>query len=263
MKSVFVNDTLMTYSEAGDADAPTLLLLSGWAQDQRLFKNLVPLLANDFHVVCPDWRGHDPAQTVTRDFSAQDLALDLIQFAEALGLGQYHMVSTSHGCWVNIQVCENLGTARLDKTVVIDWLMQPHPGFWQQLTEGQDPQRYAAGRQSFFDEWAATTSNADVLNHLRSEMPAYSGEMWRRACREIESAYRTWGSPLQRMAGLADKPEVCHIYSQPLSEDYRRLQQDFAASNPWFHPCHIQGTTHFPTLESPQAVAAAIRSFFK
>jgi pimeloyl-ACP methyl ester carboxylesterase len=56
--------------------------------------------------------------------------------------------------------------------------------------------------------------------------------------------------------------EVAHIYSQPLSEDYRKFQMDFAAKNPWFHPVHIDGRTHFPTLESPGPVADAIRSFY-
>ena len=35
-----------------------------------------------------------------------------------------------------------------------------------------------------------------------------------------------------------------------------------AAKNPWFHPVHIDGRTHFPTLESPGPVADAIRSFY-
>lgn len=262
MKTVPVNDAFMTYTQSGNPDAPTLLLLSGWAQDHRLFKRIAPLLSDDFHVICANWRGHDEAQTLARDFSSQDLALDLIAFVGALGLQAFHMVSTSHGCWVNIDVCERLGRT-LDKTIVVDWLMQPHAGFWEQLTEGQDPQRFAVGRQSFFDEWAASTDNSDVLEHLRTEMPAFSGDMWMRACREIALNYQQWGSPLQRMASLAHKPEVCHIYSQPLSADYRQLQQDFAAQHPWFHPCHIPGTTHFPTLESPVAVSSAIRNFLR
>ena len=74
--------------------------------------------------------------------------------------------------------------------------MEPHPGFFKQLTDGQDPDRYQDGRQSFFDEWIASTDNADVINHIKTEMPWFKGEMWMRACREIELAYRKWGSPV-------------------------------------------------------------------
>ncbi|QUW65105.1 alpha/beta hydrolase [Pseudomonas synxantha] len=263
MQSLNVNGALMTYSESGDPKAPTLFLLSGWCQDHRLFKSLAPLLARDFHVICPDWRGHDSKQTDSGDFGSQTLAEDLLAFIDAKGIGDFHMVSTSHGCWVNIDVCERLGAARLPKTIVIDWLLQPHPGFWQQLAEGQHPTEYVAGRQSFFDEWAEATDNADVLNHLRNEMPWFHGEMWQRACREIEANYRTWGSPLERMVALPQKPDICHIYSQPLSQDYRQLQLDFAAGHAWFHPRHVPGRTHFPSLENPAEVAQAIGEFLR
>lgn len=263
MQCVDLNGTRMTYTESGDSTAPTLLLLSGWCQDHRLFKTLAPELARDFHVICLNWRGHDDQQTLAGDFTSQDLADDLLGFIDAKQLDDVRLVSTSHGCWVNIEVCERLGAERIPGTVVIDWLMQPHPGFWQQLAQGQHPSDYAAGRQSFFDEWAAATDNADVLNHLKVEMPWFDGEMWRRACREIESNYRRWNSPLDRMSAIASKPRVRHIYSQPLSDDYRRMQLDFAASNGWFDPCHIPGNTHFPSLENPVAVARAIREFYQ
>ncbi len=260
MESVLVNNHPMTYVEDGQKSSPTLVLLSGWAQDERLFKNLAPLLARDFHVICPNYRGHDQAQTLHGDFTEADLVDDLLLFLKAKQLSDVHFVSTSHGCWVNIDLCEKL---KIENTVVIDWLMQPHPGFFQQLKDGQDPARYAVGRQSFFDEWVEATDNPDVINHIRNEMTFFRGEMWIRACREIEKAYRHWGSPLERMAALKPSIRVRHIYSQPLSADYRKFQTDFAAANPWFDPVHIPGRTHFPTLESPEPVAEAIRSFYK
>ena len=261
MQSMIIKEHPITYVEYGKPGGPAILLLSGWAQDHRLFKNLAPILAKDFHVVCPNYRGHDDKQTLHGDFTEADLVDDTAEFIRRRGLDNFHIASTSHGCWVNIDLCERFGRKKLDKTVVIDWLMQPHPGFYKQLEDGQDPNRYQLGRQSFFDEWVAATDNADVINHIRTEMPWFHGKMWMRACREIEKAYRKWGSPLDRMQALAEKPSVLHIYSQPLSEDYRRFQQDYAAKHPWFEPHHIPGQTHFPTLESPGPVAAAITEF--
>ena len=258
MESVTIANHPMTYTEGGKEHPHTLILLSGWAQDDRLFKNLAPVLEKDFHVLCPNYRGHDAEQTLHGDFTADDLVADIAEFIDYKKLGKFHLVSTSHGCWVNIGLCEKFN---LDRTVVIDWLMAPHDGFYQQLKDGQDPERYQIGRQSFFDEWVAATDNADVINHIRTEMPWFHGEMWMRACREIERAYRKWGSPLDRMQALANKPEIIHIYSQPLSVEYRDFQQAYAASHPWFHPHHIPGQTHFPTLESPAAVAEAIKTF--
>ncbi len=262
MESITINNHPMTYTESGTEHPRALVLLSGWAQDDRLFKNLAPLLSKDFHVLCPNFRGHDAEQTLHGDFTEADLVDDVAKFIETKKLKQFNLVSTSHGCWVNIDLCEKFGTAKLDKTVVIDWLMTPHQGFYHQLKEGQDPVNDHVGRQSFFDEWVAATDNADVINHIRTEMPWFKGEMWVIACREIERAYRKWGSPLDRMEALASKPQVLHVYSQPLSSEYRDFQNNFAAGHPWFHPLHIPGQTHFPTLESPVPVAKAIRDFY-
>lgn len=264
MKSITVNNHPITYVEAGDPGRRTIVLLSGWAQDDRLFKTLIPELARDFHVIAPNYRGHDAEQTLHGDFTGDDLVDDMAEFIAALGLKDFRLVSTSHGCWVNIGLCDRLGTKVLPRTVVIDWLMEPHDGFWQQLREGQDPENFHVGRKSFFDEWIAATDNADVINHISNEMTWFKGEMWIRACREIEKNYRKWGSPLKRMEAMADRPEIMHVYSQPLSEDYRKFQNDYAANgHPWFIPHHIPGQTHFPTLENPVAVGAAIAGFFK
>ena len=44
------------YREAGPADAPKLLLLHGFPSACHMFRDLIPLLADKFHVVAPDLR---------------------------------------------------------------------------------------------------------------------------------------------------------------------------------------------------------------
>ena len=45
------------YREAGAADAPTLLLLHGYPSASHQFRELIPLLADRFHLVAPDLPG--------------------------------------------------------------------------------------------------------------------------------------------------------------------------------------------------------------
>ena len=262
MKSLTINGELLTYKEYGNPEAPAIIMLSGWAQDNRLFKNVAPILAESHYVICPDYRGHNPELLLCKDFTSNDLADDIVELIGALGLKDFRLVSHSHGCWVNIEICDRLGYDALDKTVLIDWLMEPHPGFEQQLADGQDFEKYAAGRKSMFDEWASRTDNGDVLNHIYNEMPSFGGAMWRRACREIASGYGKWGSPLKRMSALERKPAVAHVFSQPLAAEYREMQQAFSKGNPWFTPVYVPGETHFPSLENGPAVAAAILTHF-
>lgn len=45
------------YREAGQEDAPTVLLLHGFPSSSHMFRDLIPLLADSYHVVAPDLPG--------------------------------------------------------------------------------------------------------------------------------------------------------------------------------------------------------------
>lgn len=45
------------YREAGDRARPTLLLLHGFPSSSHMFRNLIPMLARDYHVIAPDYPG--------------------------------------------------------------------------------------------------------------------------------------------------------------------------------------------------------------
>jgi pimeloyl-ACP methyl ester carboxylesterase len=45
------------YREAGAADAPVVLLLHGFPTSSHMFRNLIPALADRYHVIAPDYPG--------------------------------------------------------------------------------------------------------------------------------------------------------------------------------------------------------------
>jgi pimeloyl-ACP methyl ester carboxylesterase len=45
------------YREAGRVGAPVILLLHGWPSSSRMYRNLIPLLADKYHVIAPDYPG--------------------------------------------------------------------------------------------------------------------------------------------------------------------------------------------------------------
>ena len=45
------------YREAGPADAPVVLLLHGFPTSWRMFRNLIPALADRYRVIAPDYLG--------------------------------------------------------------------------------------------------------------------------------------------------------------------------------------------------------------
>src|SRR6267143_104175 len=46
------------YREAGPRDAPSVLLLHGFPSSSHMFRNLIPMLADKYHVVAPDFPGY-------------------------------------------------------------------------------------------------------------------------------------------------------------------------------------------------------------
>ncbi|WP_408011644.1 alpha/beta fold hydrolase [Pseudalkalibacillus sp. A8] len=262
LESVAINGQEITYDIHGNAEGPVLLLLSGWCQDHRLFDQIVYPLAKHHKVMRMNWRGHTDPLSKPEDFSAKDQADDVIGVLNALDIKQVIPVSTSHGGWANIEICERLGTKRVPQSVVIDWIMvEAGEGFIKDLQDMQDPERWFFGRQSIFNHWLGVSNNRTVIDHLNIEMASFGYDMWERSCRVIENAYRTWGSPLKRMAALEQKRPIVHIYSQAATDDYEEVQSRFIAQHPWFDFKRIPGETHFPTLESPEVVVKHIRDF--
>lgn len=56
-RSATIDGVKMFYREAGPADGPVVLLLHGFPTSSHMFRNLIPLLADRYHVIAPDYPG--------------------------------------------------------------------------------------------------------------------------------------------------------------------------------------------------------------
>jgi len=56
-KTATVDGTRVFYREAGPTSAPTLVLLHGFPSSSHMFRNLIPALADRYHVIAPDYPG--------------------------------------------------------------------------------------------------------------------------------------------------------------------------------------------------------------
>src|SRR6202046_3026919 len=84
------------YREAGAAGAPKLLLLHGFPSASHMFRDLIPLLADRFHIVAPDLPGFgksDAPQVHTFD----RLAESIDRLTEGVGFGRYAVYVFDYG----------------------------------------------------------------------------------------------------------------------------------------------------------------------
>ena len=57
-RTTTVDGIKIFYREAGPKDAPTVLLLHGFPTSSHMFRNLIPALADRYHVIAPDYPGY-------------------------------------------------------------------------------------------------------------------------------------------------------------------------------------------------------------
>jgi len=106
-KTADVDGLSVFYREAGAADAPTLLLLHGFPSSSHMFRDLIPLLADEFHLVAPDlpsFGKSDMPDPDKFDYTFDHLADVIDRFTEVLGLGRFAIYVFDYGAPVGFRI---------------------------------------------------------------------------------------------------------------------------------------------------------------
>lgn len=106
-RTVDVNGLNVFYREAGDPSDPTLLLLHGFPTSSLMFRDLMPLLADSYHLVAPDLPGFGFSDVPDRNSFTYDfntLAHVIDQFTTALGLDRYALYVFDYGAPVGFRL---------------------------------------------------------------------------------------------------------------------------------------------------------------
>ena len=163
-RTAAVGDHQIFYREAGDPNQTSLLLLHGFPSSSHMFRNLIPLLSDRFHIVAPDLPGFGFSQSPPRSqfkYTFDNLATVIEAFTEVVRLQRYALYVFDYGAPVGYRIA----TRHPDRVTAI--VSQNGNAYKEGLSDAWDPiRRY----------WAEpTTKNREVV---RDALLTFEGTRW-------------------------------------------------------------------------------------
>jgi len=149
----FVSQRLrLTYVDWGNPDAPPLILQHGGRDHCRSWDWVAEELRHDWHVICPDLRGHGDSQWSPEGYYGMDaFVYDFAQLVQTLGYGKVTIIAHSLGGNIATRFT-GLYPEKVEKLVNIEGLGPPpdHPSTTEsagdRLRQWITDKRSAAGR---------------------------------------------------------------------------------------------------------------------
>ena len=138
--TININGLNVFYREAGTPGSPAVLLLHGFPTSSHMFRELIPQLAGQYHVVAPDLPGFGFSEAPPREhfqYHFANLASVIGAFTEAIGLKRFALYIFDYGAPVGLR----LALAHAERITAI--ISQNGNAYEEGLSEGWNPiQKY-------------------------------------------------------------------------------------------------------------------------
>jgi len=99
-RAVQVDALKVFYREAGARNAPKLLLLHGFPSAGHMFRDLIPLLADRYHIIAPDLPGFGQSDMPARSefkYTFDNIARVIDRFTEVVGFDRFALYVFDYG----------------------------------------------------------------------------------------------------------------------------------------------------------------------
>jgi pimeloyl-ACP methyl ester carboxylesterase len=137
-RKVDVDGFNVFYREAGSSDAPAILLLHGFPSASHMFRDLIPMLADRFHLIAPDLPGFGQSDMPHRgafDYTFDNIAWVIDRFTEVIGLARFAIYVFDYGAPTGFR----LATRHPDRVTAI--ISQNGNAYEEGLSDGWTPIR--------------------------------------------------------------------------------------------------------------------------
>jgi len=190
-----INGVDVFYREAGPPDAPVVLLLHGFPASSFQYRELIPLLANQYRIIAPDLPGFgftNVPSELNYEYTFDSLARTMLAFTEGLGLMRYVLYVFDYGAPTGFR----MALAQPERVTAI--VSQNGNVYEEGLGDAWAPiQRYWRDPSSSNREALRAAFTCDSLTVHRWRSPSgerCAGELYAR--RGLDCAFRKRGHPI-------------------------------------------------------------------
>jgi pimeloyl-ACP methyl ester carboxylesterase len=106
-KTVEIDGLNIFYREAGNPNKPTLLLLHGFPTSSHMFRDLIPQLSDQYHLVAPDYPGYGQSSMPSVhefEYSFDNVAKIVDKFIDKIELKTYSLYLMDYGAPIGFRI---------------------------------------------------------------------------------------------------------------------------------------------------------------
>ena len=275
-RTVSVDELKVFYRDAGDPKAPAVLLLHGFPTSSHMFRDLIPALADRYHVVAPDLPGFgftDAPDRARFKYTFDHLADVIDRFTEVVGLSRYAIYVFDYGAPVGFRlalrhpervsaVITQNGNAYLEglsegwNPIQAYWrdpspqnraalraFLTPETTQWQYTHGVPTPERLSPDAWTLDSALLARPGNDEIQLDLFGDYQSNVA-----LCPKFQEYFRTRRPPLLAVWGKNDP-----FFLPPGAEAFKRDNPDAEI--------HLLDAGHFALESQAPEIAAIIRDF--
>lgn len=257
MDKATVNGIAMAYEDRGQGD--TVVLLHGFCGSSAYWEIVQPLLTRSYRVIAPDLRGHGSTDAPVGAYTIDQMADDVVQLLEYLGVEKYIVLGHSMGGYVALSIAERFSD-RLSGFGLI------HSTAYPDSDEAREKRLMAV----------SNINASGITPFVDGLVPGLFAEEMRHAnekCvnRAIEIGY---GTPPHGASGAAlamrdrvDRREILSSTSLPVllvageNDGVIPKERTFTAEGAHITQIVIEGAGHMSMYEVPEKLVQAVNDF--
>ncbi len=269
-RTATVDGVKLSYLTGGHG--PTVILLHGYTQTSRMWKPIIPLLANKFTVIAPDLPGIGESEIPASGLDMKTSAIRVHALAKSLGVEKASVVGHDIGLMVAYAYAAQFPT-ETEKLVLMDaflpgvagWeAVYNNPAIWHFRFNGPTPEALVRGRERtyfehFWNDFAADKNRSLSANDRAAYVAAYArpGRMragwayfvsFTQAAKDFEQLSQTkLTMPVLAIGGEKANGEVLGAQAHAVASDVKVVV--------------LKNTGHWVLEENPKETTEALLSF--